>query len=66
MIGGMAARINRFQKKRTPNSKSVIRLCRTNCLVKQGARSAAFLERFVNSFLKKSGGIYKKGFSEAA
>ena len=66
LIGGMAARINRFQKKRTPHSKSVFRLGRTNCLVKQGARSAAFLERFVNSFFEKSGGIYKKGISEAA
>ena len=66
LIGGMAANIYRFQKKRTPNSKNVFRLSRTNYLINQGARSAAFLERFVNSFLKKSGGIYKKGFLEAA
>lgn len=66
LIGGMSANVNRFQKKRTPNSKSIFRLCRTDYLIKQGARSAAFWERFVNSFLKKSGGIYKKVFSEAA
>ena len=66
LIGGMSANINRFQKKRTPNCKNVFRLSRTDYLVKQGARSAAFLKRFVNRFLKKSGGIYKKGFSEAA
>ena len=66
LIGGMATNIYRFQKKRTPNSKNEFRLCRTNYLVNQGARSAAFLERFVNSYFEKSGGIYKKGFLEAA
>ena len=42
LIGGMAANVNRFQKKRPPNSKSVFRLCRTDYFANQGARSAAF------------------------
>ena len=42
LIGGMATDIYRFQKKRTPNSKSVFRLCRTDYFANQGARSAAF------------------------
>ena len=42
----------------------MFRLSQTDYLVNQGARSAAFLERFVNSFLKKVGEFIKKGFRE--
>lgn len=65
LVGGMSARIIRFQKI-APNQKVCSGRAGTNYLVNQGARSAAFLSRFVNSFLKKSGGIYKNGVLEAA
>ena len=61
LIGGMAANINRFQEKCTPNSKIEFRLCRRDCLVNQGARSDVFLDRFVISFLKKSGEFINTG-----
>lgn len=61
LIGGMSAKIYRFQKKRTPNSQNVYRPSRTNYLINRGARSAVFLECFVNSFLKKVGEFIKKG-----
>lgn len=60
LVGGMSARIIRFQKI-APNQKVCSGRAGTNYLVNQGARSAAFLRRFVNSFLKKVGEFIKIG-----